>query len=89
MDAAAAPDLAGVYRRMGLLVGGGDVPFVGHVAYLAGPAPESTLALVTLSLANRALTFVREPDEGHRAHYRVRLEVRRAAPDVVAPSPTP
>jgi len=83
------PDLAGVYRRMGLAVGGGEVPFVGHVAYLAGATPDSTLALVTLSFANRAFTFAREasrravsgrdasPREGERVEgYRAEYQVR-------------
>jgi GWxTD domain-containing protein len=62
---------------MGLTVAGGDVPFVARLAYLAGATPDSTLALVTLSLAARALTFARE-GAGYRADYDVRLEVRRA-----------
>jgi len=75
--AASGGDLGAAYRRMGLAVAGGDVPFVARVAYLAGAAPDSTLAHVTVSLAARALTFVRDGD-GYRAGYHVRLEVRRA-----------
>ena len=90
-----AADLAAVYRRMGLAVAGGDVPFVARVAYLAGRTPDSTLVHVTLSLASRALTFARETvgDAGdgiaYRATYQVRLEVRRApaAGDAVATLP--
>jgi GWxTD domain-containing protein len=78
--AAPAADLAALYRRMGLAVAGGDVPFVARVAYLAGRTPDSTLTHLTLSLAARALTFTREEAgaSGYRATYQVRLEARRA-----------
>jgi GWxTD domain-containing protein len=68
---------------MGLVVAGGELPFVARVAYLAGATPDSTLAHVTLSLAARALTFAREGAPaagGYRAAYQVRVEVRGAPP---------
>lgn len=85
--AAGAPiaELAAIWRRMGLVVPRGDLPFVGTVAYLAGRTADSTLALVTLSLPARALSFVREGDR-YRAGYRVHLEVRGTA---VPGSPAP
>jgi len=71
-----APDLAAVYDQMGLVTARGDLPFVGTVAHFASARPDSTLVLLSLSLANRALTFEREGDR-YRAPYEVRLEVRR------------
>jgi GWxTD domain-containing protein len=70
------PDLAPIYTRMGLVVARGDLPFAGGVARFAAATPDSTLVLLSLSLANRALTFERE-GERHRAVYEVRVDVRR------------
>jgi GWxTD domain-containing protein len=68
-------DASSAYRSMGFLVGGGSLPFVASVRYLRGPAPDSTLALVALSLANQALTFQRSGTE-FRAAYRVEATFR-------------
>jgi GWxTD domain-containing protein len=69
-------DVVQLYRQMGLFAEGAPLPFVGSVSYLAGRSTDSTLALVTLSLANRALTFARENDR-YTANYNVTLEARR------------
>jgi len=50
-------DASSVYRSMGALVGGGALPFIASVRYLAGPTPDSTLALFSVSLTNQTLTF--------------------------------
>lgn len=71
-------DAVQVYRQMGLLADGVPVPYVGRVAFLAGPTPDSTNLLVSLSIASRALTFHREGDD-YRATYRVVIELRRGA----------
>jgi GWxTD domain-containing protein len=63
-------DATSVYRSMGFLATGGPLPFVASVRYLRGPAPDSTLALFALSLANSALTFQRRGAE-FVAEYRV------------------
>jgi len=68
-------ELAAVYQQMGLVVGRGDVPFVASVAHFAARSSDSTLLLLSLSLANRALTFEREGDR-YRAAYEVRAELR-------------
>jgi GWxTD domain-containing protein len=73
-------DVVVLYRQMGLLAGGQPLPFVGNVAFLAAKSADSTLALVTMSLANRSLTFAREGDR-YTAAYGVTLEARRG--DVV------
>ncbi len=56
-------DASSVYRAMGALVGGGALPFIASVRYLAGPTPDSTLALFSVSLTNQTLTFQRRGSE--------------------------
>ena len=56
-------DATSVYRSMGFLATAGPLPFVASVRYLRGPAPDSTLALLALSLANSAITFRRSGAE--------------------------
>src|SRR5258708_34155646 len=56
-------DASAVYRSMGALVGGGALPFIASVRYLAGPTPDSTLALFSVSLTNQTLTFQRRGSE--------------------------
>ncbi len=68
-------DASSVYRSMGALVGGGALPFVASVRYLAGPTPDSTLALFSLSLTNQTLTFQRRGAE-FVAEYRVEASFR-------------
>ena len=63
-------DATAIYRSMGSLVGGGALPFVASVRYLAGPTPDSTLALFSASLTNQALSFQRRGSE-FMAEYRV------------------
>lgn len=75
---AAAPEQLQAYEQAGMITNSGAFPFVGSVAYFASPAPDSTLALITLSFANRVLTFTRE-GEGYRAEYDARVEVTRDA----------
>jgi GWxTD domain-containing protein len=74
-------EMAGIYQQMGLIVPRGELPAVGTVAYFARSG-DSTLAVLTLSIANRALAFVREGDR-YRAAYQVRLDVR---PDASVPN---
>lgn len=68
-------DATSIYRSMGFLVSGGPLPFVASVRYLRGPAPDSTLALFALSLANTALTFQRSGNE-FVGEYRVEAAFR-------------
>lgn len=69
---------SGLYEQMGLFAAEEPFPFVGSVAFLAGATPDSTLAVVSVSLPSRALAFARE-GEGYRASYGVRLELRQGA----------
>lgn len=71
------PDAVRLYRQMGLLAEGGDTPFVGSVAFLAGRRPDSTVFLLTVSIPTRALTFVRESDR-YRASYSATLTLTRS-----------
>ena len=68
-------DATAVYRSMGALVGGGALPFVASVRYLAGPTPDSTLALFSVSLTNQTLSFQRRGAE-FVAEYRVEATFR-------------
>ncbi len=52
------------------------MPLIGTVRMLAGPAPDTMLALVALSLRNRGLTFRREGD-AFLGEYRVEIILRQ------------
>ena len=73
---ASALDVSRVYRDAGLIVETTPVPFVGTTAVFASETPDTTLVLVTLSLPNRALTFVHEGDH-YRGAYDVIIDARR------------
>ena len=75
-----AIDAVRLYQAMGLLADGPPVAFVGSVAYLGSGAADSTLMLVTLSIANRALVFAREGDR-FTATYATAIEVRYYLPE--------
>lgn len=74
----AQPDVVSLYRRLGLLAEGGETPFVGSLSFLAGSSPDSSIVVLTVSLANRALRFGREGDQ-YRASYNVGLQLKRGA----------
>ena len=76
-------DASSVYRSMGALVGGGALPFIASVRYLAGPTPDSTLALFTVSLTNQTLSFQRRGAE-FVAQYRVEASFRTDSTSRVA-----
>ena len=76
-------DASSVYRSMGALVGGGALPFVGSVRYLAGPTSDSTLALVSVSLTNQTLTFQRRGAE-FVAEYHVEVSFRTDSTSLTA-----
>jgi GWxTD domain-containing protein len=69
------------YQRLGRLAAGDPLPFVGTVAFAAGPA-DSVIGILGLSLENRALAFQREGNV-FVARYRVSLSFKReGAPSV-------
>ncbi len=63
------------YQRLGRLAAGDPLPFVGTVAFAAGPA-DSVIGVLGLSLENRALAFQREGNV-FVARYRVSLSFKR------------
>lgn len=73
-DSNTSPDPSAFYRQLGMIAQGGTFPFVGQVRYLAGNSADSTLALITLSFANRALTFIGD-GSGQRATYTVTIDL--------------
>jgi GWxTD domain-containing protein len=69
------------YQRLGRLAAGDPMPFVGTVAFAAGPG-DSVIAVLGLSLENRAFAFQREGNS-FVARYRVALSFKReGAPPV-------
>jgi GWxTD domain-containing protein len=70
----AALDPTETYRRAGFLAASGPVSFVGNVRFLAGPPPDSVLAIIAVSLPSRSLTFTRE-GERYRATYEVEFDL--------------
>ncbi len=75
-------DPAFVYRDLGFFAKGEPLPFVASLRYLAGPGPDSTLAVFALSLTNRALSF-RRTSETVEGRYRVEVVFRRG-PQIVS-----
>jgi GWxTD domain-containing protein len=63
------------YQRLGRLAAGDPMPFVGTVAFAAGPA-DSVIAVLGLSLENRAFAFQREGNS-FVARYRVSISFKR------------
>src|SRR5690606_23777357 len=70
------PDPARLYRSMGLIAHGEPFPITGRLAYLAAASPETTYVVLTIALANRALTFTHDGDR-YRAGYAVDMLVRQ------------
>jgi GWxTD domain-containing protein len=69
------------YQRLGRLAAAEPLPFVGTVAFAGGPG-DSVIAVLGLSLENRALSFQREGNV-FVARYRVSIDFRReGAPPV-------
>ena len=64
-------DMPAVYRSMGRLAAGLPLPFVGTMAFAAGPG-DSVKAILGLSIENRALSF-RKDGTSYLARYRVEM----------------
>ncbi len=64
-------DMPSVYRAMGRLAAGPPLPFVGTMAFAAGPG-DSVKAILGLSIENRALSF-RKDGTTFLAQYRVEM----------------
>lgn len=76
-------DPTAVYHQMGLIATGSPLPFVGKIAYFATPSPDTTILLASVSIPNRALSFVREGDS-YRAPYEVHLVLSHGGTQVTA-----
>lgn len=75
-------DANGLFARLGRLVSAQKVPYVGSVAFVPGPV-DSTVAIVSLSLANRVFAFERSGN-AFAGRYRVEYQFDRpGAPPVV------
>ncbi|GBD31990.1 hypothetical protein HRbin33_00952 [bacterium HR33] len=74
-------DPASVYRQLGFLAKGDPVPFVASFHFLAGPSPDSTLAVFSMSMASNALSF-RRVSGALEGRYRVEVVFRRGT-DIV------
>ena len=71
-----------LFARLGRLVSSQNIPYVGSVAFVAGPR-DSTVAIVAISLANHVFAFERS-GKGFGARYRIEYEFARpGAPPVV------
>src|SRR6476620_11682780 len=68
-------NVTALYQRLGRLAATEPLPFVGTVAFVAGPA-DSVITVIGLSLENRALAFQREGNL-FVAHYRVSISFQR------------
>lgn len=73
---AGGSDFRSIYRHMGLAASGPPIGFVASVGYFASHTPDSTYAIVGLSLPNRGLTFG-HTGSGYAASYVVTLRVER------------
>ena len=76
--AAPAPpaDATQTYQRMGLLAQAGALPFVGRVSFVAGPTPDTTFVVLSVSFPSRSLTFARSGDT-YRGGYTVTGDLLR------------
>jgi len=70
-----------IYHQMGLIATGSPLAYVGKIAYFATTSSDSTMMLASVSIPNRALSFVRD-GETYRAPYEIRLTLNRGASEV-------
>ncbi|HEY3935366.1 MAG TPA: GWxTD domain-containing protein [Gemmatimonadales bacterium] len=74
-EAAQLLDPNALFTRLGRLVSAQGVPYVGSVAFVAGPG-DSTVAIVAISLSNRSFAFEKS-GSAFAARYRVEYEFDR------------
>src|SRR5512132_55912 len=78
-----AQDPTAIYHQMGLIATGSPLSFVGKIAYFASSSPDTTVMLASVSIPNKALSFVHEGDS-YRAPYEVHLTLTQGANQVAA-----
>ena len=83
VQAQAPQDPTAVFHQMGLIATGSPLSFVGKIAYFATRSADTTMMLASVSIPNRALSFVREGDS-YRAPYEVHLLLSKAGAQVDA-----
>jgi len=76
-----AQDPTAIYHQMGLIATGSPLSFVGKIAYFASSSPDTTVMLASVSIPNKALSFVRDGD-AYRAPYEVHLTLTQGANQV-------
>ena len=86
VETQAALDPTVIYHQMGLIATGTPLSFVGKIAYFATSSPDSTMVLASVSIPNRALSFVREGDS-YRAPYEVHVILTQGTTPVTIPEP--
>jgi len=70
-----------IYNQMGLIATGSPLSYVGKIAYFGTRSPDTTMLLVSISIANRMLSFVRDGDV-YRAPYEVKLSLKQGDVEV-------
>ncbi len=75
------PDPSVVYNQMGLIATPAPLSYVGKIAYFATGSPDSTLMLVSVSIPNRALSFIRD-GETYRAPYEARVTLTQGTTEI-------
>jgi len=78
-----AQDPTAIYHQMGLIATGSPLSFVGKIAYFASSSPDTTMMLTSVSIPNKALSFVREGDS-YRAPYEVHLLLTQGTTQIAA-----
>lgn len=81
VETQAPQDPTAVYHQMGLIATGNPLSFVAKIAYFASRAADTTLVLASVSIPNRALSFVREGDS-YRAPYEVHVVLSQSGNQV-------
>ena len=66
---------------MGLIATGSPLSYVGKIAYFATQSPDTTMVLVSISIPNRTLSFVRDGDT-YRAPYEVKLKLSQGSAEI-------
>ena len=80
----ALTDATRFYRAMGLASAHTPISFVGKVSFFASPSSDTTIALVSVSIPTRSLTFARDGDL-YRAEYSIQLRLSRGGACVPLP----
>jgi GWxTD domain-containing protein len=81
VEAGEVRDFRNVYRQMGIVSSPPPISFVVQPAFFATPSPDTTLAILSISLPNRGITFTHDGPM-FRAEYSVDLIVRHNGTEV-------